>query len=143
MRISREAQLSAGPDPVWRALTDWERQPEWMVDAAWVRVLGPSREGTGVHLRARTKILGISLLTETLTVTVWEPPQRLVVTRPGFIKGRGEWTLEPSGQGTRFVWTEDLVIPVPLLGELALWCYRPVLRLLMGRSISNLAATLR
>ena len=143
MRITREAHLPADPEAVWRVLTDWERQPEWMVDAAWVRVIGAQREGAGVRFRARTKILGISLLTETLTVSVWEPPRRLVVTRPGFIKGRGEWNLVPASTGTRFVWVEDLVIPIPLLGELALWCYRPILYLLMGRSMKSLAGSVR
>ena len=36
-------------------------------------------------------------------------------------------------------WTERLRMPPPLLGDLALWLYRPVLRLTFRWSMRNLA----
>ena len=39
---------------------------------------------------------------------------------------------------TRFTWTEELSLPIPILGELALLVYRPFLRRLMRGSLANL-----
>ena len=41
------------------------------------------------------------------------------------------------------VLTEELRLPIPLLGEALLLAYRPVMRRLMRRSVLNLAARLR
>ncbi len=55
-----------------------------------------------------------------------------------FVRGLGTWELEPDVARTRFTWTEDLSLPVPLLGELALLVYRPFLRRLMRRGLASL-----
>ena len=39
---------------------------------------------------------------------------------------------------TTFTWTEELSLPIPILGELALLVYRPFLRRLMRGSLANL-----
>lgn len=142
MRARAETVLPADPASVWFELTRWERQPEWMVDAAEVRVLGSRRAGMGVRLGARTRVLGVPLVSDVLEVTGWDPPRRLDVERAGRIRGRGRWLLYPEAGGTRFVWLEEIVVPVPLLGELVLRLYRPILRALMRRSLANLAARL-
>ncbi|MGH2579062.1 MAG: SRPBCC family protein, partial [Actinomycetota bacterium] len=49
-----------------------------------------------------------------------------------------EWLLQPAEGGTRFTWTEELALPVPILGELLLLAYRPFMHRLMRRSLSNL-----
>jgi hypothetical protein len=54
----------------------------------------------------------------------------------------GTWSLHPEGTGTRFVWTEELSLPVPLLGEVALLVYRPVLRRLMRGGLEALRAAI-
>jgi hypothetical protein len=51
--------------------------------------------------------------------------------------------VEPAGRGAGFTWTEELGLPVPVLGELALLAYRPFMRRLMRRSLSNLERLLR
>jgi hypothetical protein len=61
----------------------------------------------------------------------------------GLVRGVGEWLFEPAGRGARFTWTEDLQLPVPLLGEVVLLAYRPFMRRLMRRSLSNLQRLLR
>jgi hypothetical protein len=40
--------------------------------------------------------------------------------------------------GTTFTWVEDLSLPVPVLGELALQAYRPFLRRLMRGALAGL-----
>ena len=141
MKVAAEVELAASPQEVWRHLVAWAEQPRWMGDAASVRVVGSRREGSGVRLAVRTKVLGLfALLTDILEVTQWEPPRRLVVVRRGFVRGSGEWRLYPAATGTRFVWREVLTMPVPVLGELVLLAYRPVMGWLMRRSLSRLRA---
>jgi Polyketide cyclase / dehydrase and lipid transport len=57
------------------------------------------------------------------------------------VRGVGEWLLQPVGNGTRFTWTEELALPVPIIGELVLLSYRPFMHRLMRRSLSNLERT--
>ncbi len=119
---------------------NWERQADWMRDADRVEVRTPHREGVGVRIAVKTRVLHLPLFTETLEVIVWEPPSRLVMAHRSFIRGTGEWRLTPVDDGTRFDWLEDLSLPVPLLGELALHLYRPFMRLLMGSALADLRA---
>ncbi len=134
--------LPVEPERAWEALVRWEDQARWMGDAASVRVLGSRREGVGTTIAVRTRVLGVPVFTERLEVTVWEPPRRLVVAHRSFVRGVGTWRLQPVEGGTWFSWVEELSLPVPLLGELALLAYRPVLRRLMGASLRRLRAEL-
>ena len=144
MRVGASVELPLDIGSVWATLLQWERQPEWMVDAASVQVLGDRRAGRGVRVAVRTKVFGVAALTDVLEVTEWDPPRRLIMVRRGFVRGRGEWRLEPAGERrTRFTWEEQLRLPTPILGELALALYRPLIRRLMQRSLSNLADALR
>jgi hypothetical protein len=56
----------------------------------------------------------------------------------GWIRGVGTWTIEPAGAGSRFRWREELSLPVPLVGELALLVYRPFMRRLMRGAMHDL-----
>jgi hypothetical protein len=143
VKVSADVLLPVGVEAAWARLLQWERQPEWMVDAASVRVASAQREGAGVLIAVRTKIFGLPLLTDVLEITEWDPPRRFVMVRRGFVRGRGEWRLEPERDGARFTWSEELTVPIPVLGELALAAYRPLMRGLMRRSLANLAGMLR
>jgi hypothetical protein len=138
MQVSREVVLPTRIDEAWSVLADWERQADWMRDADHVDVLTPHREGVGVTIAVRTRIYGIPVFTETLEVLDWDPPRRLVIAHRSFVGGTGTWLLEPVEEGTRFTWTEDLSLPVPVVGELALRVYRPFMRFLMGKAIADL-----
>ena len=129
-------------DRAWAGMMEWERQPEWMLDASAVRVVGDQREGVGTRFAVRTRVLGIPAFTEILEVTRWEPPRALDVRHTGFVRGTGRWRLTEAGEGTTFHWEEELRMPIPLLGELALRAYRPVMRILMRRAIERLGRRL-
>jgi carbon monoxide dehydrogenase subunit G len=137
VRIELAAVVAASPERIWEVLADWERQASWMPDVAWIRIAGPERED-GARLRVRTKVFGIPAVIDDVVVTGWVPPRRLAVEHRGLVKGRGEWRLEPFGSGTRFIWIEELSLPVPVIGEAALLAYRPVQAALLRRSMSNL-----
>ena len=133
------------PIPVeraWALLLEWERQAEWMRDADRVEVLTPHREGTGVVVAVKTRVLQVPLFTERLEVVAWEPPHRLRLAHGGFVRGIGEWRLTAVARGdergTRFTWEERLSLGVPIAGELALLAYRQFMRILMRGSMDNL-----
>ena len=130
--------LPAPPERAWKHVRRWEEQARWISDAVWVPVLTEEREGEGVRIRVQNRVLGIPLFTEQLEVVEWDPPARLVMAHRSFVRGVGTWELHERGAGTVFVWTEDLWLPIPVLGALALWVYRPFLRRLMRGSLANL-----
>jgi carbon monoxide dehydrogenase subunit G len=138
VRVGREIVLPVPPAAAWAALTDWERQPEWMGDADRVEVISPQRAGLGTTVAVRTRVLRVPLFTERLEVVGWDPPSELRIAHRSFIRGTGTWSLEPAGTGTRFRWVEDISLPVPVLGELALRVYRPSMRRLMGGAMHDL-----
>jgi hypothetical protein len=130
--------LPCPPEEAWAILLAWERQADWMLDADRVEVVSQEREGVGVRLAVRTRILGLPAFTEAMEVTGWEPPRRLVLRHGGFVAGEGTWTLTPEPGGTRFDWTEDVSLRVPVVGGAAAWLYMPVLRWLMRRGARGL-----
>jgi hypothetical protein len=141
VRVSAQTELALHPGEAWRRLLAWEDQITWIEDAVSVRVLTSHRRGVGVIVAVRTRVLGVPMLTDRLEVTMWDPPRRLVMAHRSLVRGVGEWLLQPVGDGTRFTWTEELALPVPILGELVLFSYRPFMHRLMRRSLSNLERT--
>jgi carbon monoxide dehydrogenase subunit G len=143
MRVSASVHLGASPEEVWRRLTAWEEQARWMRDVEDIRVLSATREGIGAAIAVRTRVLNVPLFTDRLEVTLWDPPLRLAMAHRGLVRGTGDWRLEPEAAGTRFTWTEDVRLSVPVLGELAVLVYRPLLRRVMQRSLAELEALIR
>jgi hypothetical protein len=138
VRVSARTDLPVPAEEAWRRVLAWEDQIAWIQDADSVRVITSHRQGVGVIVAVRTRVLGVPLFTDHLEVTLWEPPRRLVMAHRGLVRGVGEWLLEPAGRGAQFTWMEELHLPVPALGELALVAYRPFMRRLMRRSLANL-----
>jgi carbon monoxide dehydrogenase subunit G len=138
VHVEREIVLPTTPEEAWAVLVDWERQADWMLDADRVAVVSATREGVGVRLAVKTRLFGVPAFTEPMEVTAWEPPRRLAIRHGSLVAGTGVWELIPAGGGTRFRWSEDIRLHVPLLGELAAHMYRPVMRALMGRAQGSL-----
>jgi polyketide cyclase/dehydrase/lipid transport protein len=130
--------MPLAPERVWAFAVRWEDQPRWIRDAVWVRVLSTHREGVGVRIRVLNRVLHVPVFTEQLEVTEWSPPRRLAMAHRSFVRGVGTWSLEPSDGSTRFTWSEEISVPIPVLGELALLVYRPFMRRLMGNGLANL-----
>ncbi len=140
MRIEREVGFPVPPERLLSVLVDWERQAGWMGDADRVEVVSPTRAGVGTTIVVATRVLGLPVLNERLEVTEWDPPRRLVIAHRRAIRGVGTWLLTAAGRGCRFRWTEDVSLPVPIVGELALRAYRPLMGRLMLRSLWRLRA---
>lgn len=142
MRVSVEVPVDAPRPVVWEVLTDWERQPDWMVDALAVELLTPYREGTGVTLRCPTRLLGATV-DDVMRVTRWEPPARLEVVHLGrVIAGTGAFELAEDAVtgGTELTWWEEIRPP---LGAVGAWTARtvvgPLVARLFRRSLDHLA----
>jgi carbon monoxide dehydrogenase subunit G len=142
LEFHEQAVLPAAPSRVWELIADWERQASWMPDVAWIRVVGAER-GLGAELEVRTKVFGIPLATDRARVTVWEPPRRLAIDHVGVVVGVGEWSLEETQGGTLFTWRESFRMPPPVVGDVALWLYSPLQRIMLRRSIRNLRRLVR
>jgi hypothetical protein len=138
VQVEASAVLPVGPERAWAFALRWEDQPRWIRDAVWVRVVTPERDGVGARIEVRNRVLHVSLFTEQLEVTAWDPPRRVEMRHLGFVRGVGTWWFEPDVTGTRFTWTEELSLPIPFLGEVALWVYRPFMRRLMRSGLANL-----
>ena len=138
MRVEASRNLPANPERVWSSIERWEEQSRWIRDAVWVRLLTTERGGVGARIEVLNRVLHVPLFTEQLEVVGWEPPRRMVMAHRSFVRGIGTWSLEPVDGSTRFTWTEELSLPIPILGELALLAYRPFLRRLMRRSLASL-----
>jgi hypothetical protein len=73
-----------------------------------------------------------------MTVTLWEPPRRIVVEHQGLVRGIGEFALTPLAGITRFTWTEQLSFPIRLGGPLTALLSRPVLIWIWRRNLDRL-----
>jgi hypothetical protein len=140
VRIERWVDLPCPQADAWEVLTRWERQPDWMLDAVRIDVRSEHRTGPGVRLDAHSRLFQLPAFTEPMEVVDWDPPSRLVIAHGAPLRGRGTWTLTAIDAGTRFTWTEEFALGVPLVGAAAAALYGPVARWLMGRSQRALKA---
>ena len=141
MRLEVERHADAPREVVWEVLTQWERQPEWMLDAKSVEVLTPEREGVGVTIRCPTNLMGVTV-EDVMRVTGWRDREELEVTHLGrVITGSGAFLLfDVPGGGTRIEWWEEVDPPLGAFGEWGATTFvLPVLKRIFGRSLSRLA----
>jgi hypothetical protein len=138
--VERSIDLPCPIDEAWAVLTRWERQADWMLDADEVVVRSTHRVGVGVRLEVRTRLFQIPAFVEPMEVTAWDPPRSLSIAHGGPVRGRGTWSLAPAETGTRFTWTEDVALAVPVVGDLLATVYAPVMRALMARAQRGLRA---
>ncbi len=124
--IVHTVEVNATPQQVWDALTDWDRQGEWML---LTRVRGTAQDGQGVGggIEGRTGLGRLSVL-DSMTITVWEPPVRCVVRHTGrVVRGGGAFEVVDLGGGrSRFVWSEFLDLPLGWLGRIGFRFARPL-----------------
>ncbi|MGH3687168.1 MAG: SRPBCC family protein [Pseudonocardiaceae bacterium] len=120
--------VNAPPETVFAAATDWARQGEWMLGTT-VRVCRGDGCSVGSELAALTGIRGIGV-TDRMQITRWEPPARCEMRHLGrVVRGTGVFAVQPRGHdAATFEWTEQLELPLGVLGE---WGW-PLVRPLFG-----------
>lgn len=126
-RLVLSVEVEAPVEQVWAAAVDWPRQGDWMaLTRAWATE--QDGHGVGAGITAFTGVGSIGFL-DTMTITTWQPPHRCVVRHTGrVVRGSAAFEVEPlPGDRSRFVWSEWLVLPLGLVGELGFALLRPLI----------------
>lgn len=118
-RLRVGVEIDATPAEVWAVVEPIEDHVDWMADATAIRFTTESHRGVGTEFECDTKV-GPITLTDVMTITDWEPDERMGVRHTGVVTGTGSFELEAIdlGRRTRFTWTEDLRFPWFLGGRL-------------------------
>ena len=103
-----------------------------MLEASEFKVIGEQREGVGVEADATIRIAGFKSR-DRIRVSGWEPPRLLRIEHLGWVKGTGVLILSPTKEGTHLHWTESLIPPLGIAGQLGLWLLRPHMRRVFER----------
>jgi hypothetical protein len=141
--IEMAETASAAPEVVWRLITDWERQGDWMLEASDFEVLSESREGVGVEAEATVRIGGISTR-DRVRVVAWEPDRHLGIEHGGWVSGRGDIHLTRlAPERTHVFWREELRPPLGFAGAVGLRALKPVMRRIFERDLRVLASLAR
>jgi uncharacterized protein YndB with AHSA1/START domain len=120
--LTLSVDVAASAEQTWAALVDWDRQGEWMLGT---QVVGEQADRVGGRLRARTGF-GPFGITDTMTITAWEPPYRCDVEHTGrVVRGTGTFAVEDRPGGSRFVWSERLDLPMGAVGRAGWPLVRP------------------
>jgi hypothetical protein len=117
--------VDAPVEQTWAGVTDWARQGEWMLGTrVWPTAQGGQGVGGGIEAITGVGPLGVL---DRMEITLWEPPHRCHVLHLGrVVRGTGAMEVEPlPGDRSRFVWREDLDLPLGLLGRLGWPLVRP------------------
>jgi len=142
--VSASVTVDAPVDAAWAAVTDWERQGDWMPLTS-VQQLDESRSvaaaGLGTTLSARTGA-GPFAVTDRMVVDVWEPPYRCEVEHLGHVvTGRGVFLIDRvDDRRSRVTWREE-----PAGGRvarLAWWASAPATRLVLQVALRRLQRSL-
>lgn len=131
--------VAAPPEAVFAGLTQWAEQGRWMV-GTHVSVTGGDGVSVGSELSAWTGVGRLGFW-DTMVITRWEPPSRVDVLHTGkVVQGTGSMeVLALPGRRSRFIWSEDLVIPLGALGALGWPVVRPVFRAGVMKSLRAFA----
>ena len=130
--------VKAPPELVWRRVTDWERQGDWML-ATKVRLTGGNGQSIGTSLTAFTGVGPIGF-TDTMEISDWQPPYRCQVRHTGrVVRGTGEFSVASRDGGAVVAWGEELELPFGRLGRWGWRLVRPLFAAGIRLSLRRLA----
>jgi uncharacterized protein YndB with AHSA1/START domain len=141
--ISRVVQ--AGPDAVWRVVTDFARYARWMPLTTMRLDPGPVRVGWSFAGRSG---VGPLRFTDSMVVTHWAPPagqgagQFRVVKTGRVLSGWAVVSVERRGEdgGTDLHWLEDITLRPARLGGVLAPVVDPVNRAMFGHAVDAMVA---
>jgi hypothetical protein len=143
--------VAAGADELWAAVTDWPTQGEWML-ATIVDRTSQAPDRVGSELAAWTGLgrpgRGLGFW-DTMVIEQWLPPLRCRVRHTGsVVRGDGWFAVtglaaaDTGAEHSRFVWAEELDLPLGVLGVVGWWLVKPVMRHGVQLSLNRLARRL-
>lgn len=110
--------VSAPVDTVFAAFTQWSAHGDWKFGTR-VEIRSGDGRSVGSELAAWTGAGPVGFW-DTMTITRWEPPYRVDVVHTGrFVRGTGTMeVLALPGDRSRFVWSEELDLPLGTVGRI-------------------------
>lgn len=114
--LNLDVTINASVETVFDAFSEWTQQHQWMLGTR-VEVRKGDGRSVGSEIAGWTGAGPIGFW-DTMTITHWDRPYRVDVLHTGaLVKGTG--TMEvialPGGR-SRFIWSEDFVLPLGVLG---------------------------
>ena len=125
VHVALDVVINAPVSAVFTAFSQWSEQGRWML-GTHVEVTKGDGASVGSELSAFTG-LGPAGFLDTMTITRWDAPYRVDVLHTGkVVRGTGimEVVALPGGR-SRFIWSEDLDLPLGRLGRLGWPLARP------------------
>ena len=133
--VGLDVTIDAAVERVFEAFSQWSEQGRWMLGTA-VEVRRGDGRSVGSELAAWTGAGPVGFW-DTMVITRWESPYRVDVEHTGRVV-RGTGTMEvialPGGR-SRFVWSEDLDLPLGRVGRLGWPVARPAFLAGVRRSL--------
>lgn len=138
--VSVSVDVAATVELAFAAMVDLASQDKWMLGTKLFPLEGEVPvPGVGSRMAALTGIGGIGVL-DTMVVTVFDPPHRWETTHTGnAFKGVGIFSVAPRGNGARITWTEQIELPLGVLGRLGWPLAKPLVRWGVAKSLHSLA----
>jgi hypothetical protein len=138
-QLRLEVDVAAPVERTWAALTDWQRQDEWML-ATTVRATAGGGRGVGGRIEATTGVGPLGVV-DRMEITAWDPPHGAYVRHLGWIiRGTASFEVRPRPGGSTVVWTEDLDLPLGAAGRIGFRLLRPLVAYGLRLSLRRLAA---
>lgn len=137
--LELKVDIQAPAQQVWTAITAWETQGKWMM-ATKVTSLDGAGQHEGARIEAFTGIGKLGFL-DTMTITSWNPPKSCSVLHTGkIVRGTGDFKVMPKSEQTcTFIWAEDLVIPLGIIGKIGFLLVKPGFLWGIRRSLGKFA----
>jgi hypothetical protein len=128
------------PELLWKVVTDWDRQGEW-IPFTRSRAVGGSAVGTGSRVRAWTGLGPIGFYDD-MVVREWQPPSVLELEHVGrVVRGTAGFRIEPlGGRGSRITWWERISPPFGRLGAIGWRLATPLARVGLVYVLRRLAS---
>jgi hypothetical protein len=137
--LVRSVVVDAPRERVFAALVDWPAQGQWMLGTrVWSD--GPAA-GVGGRLSAFTGVGRLGFL-DTMEIVEWEPPRLVRVRHTGdVVRGDGVFeVLALPGGRSRFVWREELELPLGAVGRAGFAVVRPAFAAGVDHSLRRFAS---
>lgn len=140
VELTVPVDVNAPAEAVWRTVTDWPGQGDWMMGTRIEVTSGGDGRYLGATFRAFTGVGPLGAW-DPMEVIVWEPPRRCVVRHLGrVVQGDGVFEVVELGpERARFRWTERLDLPLGALGRAGWPLARPAMRAGVEYSLRRMA----